>query len=284
MTNVSPITTADLQEVGRFLHENLNSGILPETWVAALSHRWAESQPNHGMQLRSNDRLVGVFCAIYSDQWIDGRLERFCNPHSWCVLNEHRSWSISLILPLLKQPGYHFTMYTPNPKVAEVFRGLRFRDLDDRLYYFPNPPSAASLWGDGFAECDPARVGGYLSGQALRDFEQHRQIPWLRFVAFGRQGDACLAIYKRDVAKHVPCARLIHVSDAGAIDRHGSLLRHHLLLRHGLVVSRIEARFLATPPPGSTLRNRHQPKLVLSKTLSDAQFRDVYSELLALDV
>jgi len=284
MTRPEPITPADLAEVGAFLNANLNPRISAADWTGSFAHAWAESQPNHGMLMRDGGRLVGVFCAIYSDQWVDGRLERFCNPHSWCVLNDYRSQSIGLILPLLRQGGYHFTMYTPNPKVAEIFRGLKFRDLDDRLYYFPNLPGLGGLPRGGFVESDPARIAGRLQGQLLRDFETHRRIPWLTFVAFGRPDDPCLLIFKHDVAKKLPCARIIHLSDPGALQRYGGAVRRHLLFTHGLPVSRIEARFVSSPPSLAVLRQRLQPKLVQSKTLQDSQFRDVYSELAALDV
>jgi hypothetical protein len=284
MIRTLPITADDLAEVGRFLNEHLNRKISSDDWVASLSHRWAENQPNHGMQLRDDGRLVGVFCAIYSDQWIDGKLERFCNPHSWCVLNEYRNHSIGLILPLLRQAGYHFTMYTPNPKVAEIFRGLKFRDLNDGLYYFPNLPSLRRGRRDEFVESDPDRIRTTLSSALQRDFDAHRSIRWLKFASFGNADDTCLLIYKRDTVKRLPCARIIHVSSADAFDRYGAMLGHHLLTRHGLPVSRIEARFLNGPPRHGVSRKRHQPKMVLSKTLVDSQFRDAYSELVALDV
>jgi hypothetical protein len=283
MVRATPITPDALPEVGRFLHEHLNAAIEPGAWVAALSHPWASHVPNHGTQLRDEGRLVGVFCAIYSEQWLDGRLERFCNPHSWCVLEPYRSQSISLILPLLKQSGYHFTMYTPNPKVAEIFRGLKFRDLDDGLLYFPNLPWSGGTSADCFVESDPERIPARLQGELLRDFECHRSIPWLRFVAFGETSSPCLLVYKRDVVKRLPCARIIHLSHADALERHGSLVGRHLLAE-GLPMSRIEARFVRRPPPLALRRKRHQPKLVLSKTLDDSRFRDLYSELAALDV
>lgn len=281
---VTPIAAADIAEVGRFLHENLNSKIPADTWIASFAHAWAESPPNHGMQLRDDGRLVGVFCAIYSDQWIDGRLERFCNPHSWCVLNEYRGQSIGLILPLLKQRGYHFTMYTPNPKVAEVFRGLKFRNLSDGLLYFPNLPRLRAMGRDEFVEADPGRIPARLPDHMRRDFEQHRDIPWLRFVAFGRDDDPCLVAYKPDSVKGIPCARLLHVSDTGALARHGGLLGQYLLLSERMPASRVEARFLERAPRFALRRLRGQPKLVLSKSLVDAQFHDLYSELVALDI
>ena len=241
-------------------------------------------QPNFGMQLRDGETLVGVFCAIYSDQRIDGTLQRFCNPHSWCVLDAYRNSAITLALQLLRQRDYHFTMFTPNQKVAKVFLGLRFRLLDDSLLYLPNLPSLWPRRGARFLETDATQIACRLEGAALAEFNAHRSIPWLNFVAFGRKGDACLAIYKRERWKRMACAWIMHLSDHGAMERHGGLLHHHLLTRGGMPVSRIEGRFLNSVPSLAFRTRRTQPKLVSSRTLSDAQIRDVYSELMTLDL
>lgn len=282
--SVEPILAADIDEVGRFLHENLARRISPQAWSDSLRHRWAADAPNFGMQLKTEDgRRVGVLLAVYSEQTIDGQTERFCNPHSWCVLDEFRHASINLVLAVLRQRGYHFTMFTPNPKVAQVFMGLRFKLLDDGLYYFPNLRRPWPAGGSAFVEARPAHIAARLEGTARAEYEAHRAIPWLRFVAFGRPGDACLAIYKRGRWKKLPCALLSHLSDPGALQRHGDLLRGHLL-GQGLLVSRIEARFLAAPPPLALRAKRTQPKLVSTRTLPDTKIRDVYSELMALDI
>ena len=281
---VEPILASDLPDVGRFLHEGLAKRISPEAWVASLSHRWAADQPNHGMQLRDGDTLVGVICAVYSDQVIGGKLERFCNPHSWFVQDAYRHASISVLLPLIKQRGYHFTMFTPNPKVAQVFMGLRFKLLDDGLYYAPNLPLAWPSPRGAFAEHRLPHIADRLGDPARAEFEAHRAIPWLRFVAFGVPGDACLVIYKIGRWKKMRCAFLTHVSDPAALGRHGRLLRQHLLLHAGAPVLRIEARFTDQPPPLAYRTRRTQPKLVSTRTLPDSSIRDVYSELMALDL
>ncbi len=280
--SVQPIVEADLDAVGLFLHEHLSKRIAPATWSASLRHRWTATQPNYGMQLIDDGQRVGVLLAVYSDQFIDGKLERFCNPHSWCVLDSHRHASINLVLAVLKQRDYHFTMFTPNPKVAQVFMGLRFRLLDDALLYFPNLPRPWPSVGR-FVEARTEHIAARLEGTALAEFEAHRAIPWLRFVAFGRPGDACLAIYKRGRWKKLPCALLGHVSDPAGMQRHGPLLQQHLL-GCGLPVSRIEARFLASAPALAYRTQRSQPKLVATRTLADSKIRDVYSELMALDI
>ena len=47
---------------------------------------------------------------------------------------------------------------------------------------------------------------------------------------------------------------------------------------------KIEARWLVGAPALAIEEPRTQPKLFLSKTLVDGQIRDVYSELMSLDV
>jgi hypothetical protein len=220
--------------------------------------------------------------ALYSEQMIDGRLERFCNPHSWCVLDSHRHASLGLVLAVLRQRDYQFTMFTPNPKVTQVFTGLRFKPLDDGLLYFAN---LARPWRTGgeFVETEGDRIAARLQGAALAEYRAHRHLPWLRFVAFGREREAVLAIYKPGRWKKMTCAQLGHLSDPALAAKHGHLLRAHLLGR-GLVVSRIESRFLPQAPRLALRTVRTQPKLAMVRGLTDGQVRDVYSELMALDI
>lgn len=280
---IKPILADDIDDVGRFLHENLNRRISAGAWSASLRQPWLTPPPNHGMQLFDPDgRRVGVLLALYSEQVIDGRTERFCNPHSWCVLDSHRHASLSLVLAILRQRDFQFTMFTPNPKVTQVFTGLRFKLLDSGLLYFPNLARPWRTAGE-FVESDPDRIAQRLQGTARAEFEAHRHLPWLRFVAFGRGDEAVLAFYKPGRWKKMPCAMLGHLSDPALAARHGHLLRAHLL-GQGFLVSRIEARFLPQAPRLALRTVRTQPKLALVRGLADGQVRDVYSELMALDI
>ena len=281
---ISPIQPEHLAEVGQFLHDNLNRRFSTERWISSLTHPWAKISPNHGMQLRDGDRLAGVFCAIYSDQIIQGRLEHFCNPHSWCVLDTHRRHGIGLVLNIIKQTGYHFTMFTPNSKVTEVFLGLKFKNLDDRQYRCVNIPSMAALGGKTFTESRRDFIATHLCGQDRLDFEAHRDIPWLNFVAFGAGDDICWVAYKPTHWKRLPAAWIMHVSDARVFSHFNGLLRSHLLIKHRLVTIKVEARWLTAAPALAWNEPRTQAKLFLSKTLDDEQILDLYSELMSLDV
>lgn len=281
---ITPIGRDDLDEVGRFLHENLNRRFTPQAWKEALLHPWCTSSPNFGMQLRHDGAVVGVLCAIYSDQDIGGSSERFCNPHSWCVLEAYRQHGIGLILNVLKQRGYHFTMLTPNPKVAQIFRHLRFRELASGIATFPNILGPRAFARGTVLEADGDAIAASLKGATRRDFMLHRQIPWLHFLVFGEPQSPCLVVYKRIIWKRLPCARVIHISDPAAFDRYRGLMQRHLLTNERLLVSQVEERFLERVPGSSVRSRRLQAKLYLSATLRDSQVRDLYSELAALDI
>jgi len=281
---ITPIGEPDLAAVGHFLNQNLNARIAPEAWVRSLTHPWCDTRPNFGFQAHDGDRLVGVFCAIYSDQTLDGRRERFCNPHSWCMLDDYRSHSISLALHVLRQRGYHFTMLTPNPKVAEIFIHLGFRTLRDDVVVLPNLPSIKAVVGANVVTSDHDRITSSVPEPVRADFAAHRGIPWLEFLAFGKDNDVCLVVYKRGRWKRMRCARIVDISDGAAFDRHMHLMQHHLLVRHGLLVSRVERRFLLRTPRLAFSEQRKQAKLFSSPTLNEAQIRDLYSELVALDI
>lgn len=281
---VSPIHQEHLPEVGQFLHENLNRRFSAERWISSVTHPWAKVSPNHGMQLRDGDRLVGVFCAIYSDQVIDGKIEHFCNPHSWCVLDTHRQHGIGLVLNIVKQRGFHFTMFTPNKTVTAVFLGLKFKNLDDRQYRCINFPGMTLPGRKTFAEFRRHRIAELLSGQDLVEFKAHQDIPWLNFAAFGSGNEVCWVIYKPERWKRLPSAWIMHISDAELFCRFNGLLRSHLLLSRGIVTMKIESRWLSRPPSLAWNEPRTQPKLFLSKSLADNHIRDVYSELMSLDV
>jgi len=278
---VTPIAEADLPAVGRFLNEHLNGRIHADEWVRALKHPWCASRPNYGFQAHDGDRLVGAFCAIYSDQVIENRVEKFCNPHSWYMLDDYRGESVALPLHIIRQRGYNFTMLTPNAKVAEIFLHLGFRNLDDEVLLFPNLPLLRSFGRSRVLRSRTDDISEVLPANARRDFEAHREIPWLRFVAFGADRDVCLVVYKPDRWKRMPCCRIIDISDPAAFHRHFPLLTRHLI-GNGLLVSRVERRFLATRPPLAHSQGRKQPKLFLSEHLKDSQIRDLYSELVAL--
>src|SRR5690242_7544788 len=114
-----PIRDEDLREFCTFLHEHLSPAIPVGQWVDAFRQHWRVEKPNNGFLIRASDgTIVGGIGAIYSEQRVRGRAERFCNITSWCVLDAYRSHSMRLAMALVSQPGYHFTDFSPTKVVA----------------------------------------------------------------------------------------------------------------------------------------------------------------------
>ncbi len=101
---------------------------------------WYPGKPNNGFLIRHEGRIVGGIGAIYAERKVRGRLERFCNITSWCVLDEFRAQSMRLAIALTGQPGFHFTDLTPTEVVSRTLQFLKFRAMDERQAIWPNPP------------------------------------------------------------------------------------------------------------------------------------------------
>ena len=66
---MSAITTADLDRVGAFLHQNLNARISSRKWAAAAFVPWSVDAPNHGFMLLDGSDIVGVYLALLGSMY-----------------------------------------------------------------------------------------------------------------------------------------------------------------------------------------------------------------------
>ncbi len=282
--NVLPILEDDLDGVSDFLNGHLNSNIFPGTWKQSFKMGWAEHIPNFGFQLVNNKEIVGVLCIIYSDQKINGNPEKFCNPHSWFVLDEYRNQSIKLVMAAVKQEGFHFTMFTPNPDVTEIFQYLKFKRLSEKQYVFINYPSFKRLFQNHIATSNLQEIEKVLTGYELKVFKDHRRLNWIQHFVFGHNNECCHVIYKTGTWKKIPFAYILYVSDPVIFLKYRWILAHYFLVSNFIFFIRIDARFFPGYDNPSFTFEYKQPKLFQSKTLVENQIQNIYSELVALDL
>src|ERR1043166_807240 len=100
LPTIPPIREEDLPGFCGFLSEHLRRYRSPEEWAKAFRQNWCPGKPNNGFLLRADGRIVGGIGAIYAQRRVRGRLERFCNITSWCVLDEFRPQSMRLAMAL----------------------------------------------------------------------------------------------------------------------------------------------------------------------------------------
>ncbi|GJL75496.1 hypothetical protein [Nitrosomonas sp.] len=283
-TAVTAITRHDLDEVAEFLHHHMNSRFTQQEWKKGISKSWLPDAPNFGFMLRCHSRIVGVLCAIYSEQDIAGCLKRFCNPHSWCVLSDFRARSIDLVLSLIRQEGYTFTMFSPNKDGVEIFKYLKFKPLDDQVLIFLNMPSLLGA-GKILNLQSFEQIKLLLPDRAAQHYVDHIDFPWLNFIFFSEQERYGFLIFKKQRYKRLASAWIMYVSDTALFCRCWPTIRTHLLIKCGLFTSKIEARLLEDQRMKTWLDSEQGArKFFLSKELSADCIQNLYSELVTLDL
>ena len=280
---IEAIDDDSLNEFCQFLYQNLSKERTVEQWMAAFQHPWASDRPNHGFMLLDQGTIVGGIGAIYSEQTIEGKAERFCNITSWCVLDAYRTHSMRLAIAICEQEGYHFTDFTPTEVVGGVLQFLKFKPLDERVIILPNWPG---LGGGAKIDLliDQNEIEAALTADELRVYRDHRELPWLNHWVVGEPGAYCYLQFKSNSWKNLPCATILYSSDAQLFSRYWSIISHHFLLKKHYLISRIERRFLIHRPLISLELSGYRNKVFRSPSLAAEQIRYIYSELVALDL
>lgn len=280
MVTLAPVGVDDLERVAAFLHQNMGGRITPETWRAFLARPWLADPPNHGFMLVEEGNVVGTFLATYSEQLIRGKPERFCNIHTWCVVESHRGRSMELLRALLAQEGHHFFATTANPNVARILAYRKFVPVQGEIMVLLNGPRPT--WGK--VETRPERIREVLPAGDRKSYDDHRDIGFLHHLALGQGKSWCYVVFKLKRMKRMPSARILHASSGECFIHYYGALANHLLTRYGAVSSQIESRFLPWRPPFAIALEDRQPTFYLSPTLEEGDFSNLYSELVGLDL
>ncbi|BBY19369.1 hypothetical protein [Mycolicibacterium litorale] len=273
---LTPITDRDVPAVADFLRAHLDHRVPWETTLSAVP--WKGGGPNHGFMLRDGRHVVGTLLALYSERLVSGRVERFCNMGSWCVLPDYRSRSILLIKALLAQDGYHFTVLSPDDGPQEILAWLGFRFLDTSAAFVPNLPWPTPP-GRMTVSTDPAVIGRTLAGTDLEIYRDHERALAVHHLVVVRGAESCHVMYRVFRHRGVPVyAVVLHVSNPDLLLGAWKPLTRHLLLRRGLVATLAELRIVGHMPPFAFALN-DRPKMYRSAALRPDQIDYLYSEL-----
>jgi len=283
-TVLTGISQNDLDDVAGFLHRHMNNRFTALEWKQGISKSWLLDAPNFGFMLKHDNEIVGVLCAIYSEQPVKaGSAKRFCNPHSWCVLADFRVRSIDLVLALIRQKGYIFTMLSPNKEGIEIFRFLKFKPLNNEVAIFLNIPVVTNA-GEVISQQKIEQIRTLLPQQAARYYADHADFPWLSFLFF-KSGDRYgFLIFKKQIHKRLASAWILYISDAALFRQCWPAIRTVLLLRHGFLFSKIESRLLDQPMKTLLKPEQGHQKFYLGDEISAECVQNLYSELVTLNL
>ncbi|WP_295005692.1 hypothetical protein [uncultured Dechloromonas sp.] len=277
---VEPVLEDNLPEFAAFLAENMPAKRSKSDWITGLKTAWAGGRPNYGFLMKDDGKVVGGIGAYYAERLIRGKVEKFCNITSWCVLDSHRKFSMQLAMHVVKQEGYHFTDFSPTKVVAGVLQFLKFSPLEEAVAVIPNLPLPSF---SGRVIDDPVQIEKLLDTAQLAIWRDHVQFPWLKHLVFGRPGQWCYLVYKKGSFKGFPSARIIYVGDSGIFGQYCSALTWYFF-RRGVLSTHVEQRMLKTLPRLARVRTGFNPKQYLSASLSASDIDYLYSESVALDL
>lgn len=280
-TSTQPITDKDIPEVADFLHQHMNNRFSTEDWTDGLNACWLDDAPNHGFMLKADNEIVGVLCAIYSLQTVKGKKERFCNPHTWCVLEAYRKNSIPLVLSIIRQEGYHFTMLTPNKEGEQIFSYLGFKPLDRSKIILPNTPSP-QLFKSNEIFCQ--NIAEHLPEELALCAQDHQPYQWVNSFAFCSGDEYCLIFYKSGKFKKLSCANITYISNKDLFARCWGKIKNHLLFKRGVLFTRIDKRFLRKPPRLSFNTLEGPARFYLSDKFDESAIEYIYSELTVMNL
>jgi hypothetical protein len=275
---VHPITEADVPEVARFLHDELNAAIPAARWASEVIPTWVVEQPNHGFLLRCRGAVVGAHLAFYSEREIDGVTERFCNLAAWCVAEAHRSHGVRLLRALLRQRGFHFTDLSPSTTVQALNARLGFEVLDTTTTVVPH------VWwplrsGGVRVLTDRREIENRLRGRDLSIYRDHTGARAAHQVVIVRGTQTCHVVFRRVRRKNLPVfASLLYIGDRELFRAVAPHFFRHLLLHHGVLATLLESHVVGAALPRSRPVSR-RPKMFRSDSLRADQVDYLYSEL-----
>jgi hypothetical protein len=279
---VAPIGDADIDRVGEFLHENLNSRVSAVEWSQAVRPPWSANSPNHGFMLHEAGHIVGVYVAFYSERGIDGRNERFCNLAAWCVLPKYRLHSLQLLNALLGQPGYHFIDLSPSGNAVPINERLNFRHLDTATALMLNLPWPS--WPGRYRiSSERDVIENVLGGPELQIYRDHRHARAAKHLVMILRDEQCYVVFRRDRRRNLPLfASVLYVSNPSLFLRMAGVFGRHLLFRYGIPLTLLELRILGGQPAGSFRLHSSRAKMFKSDSLQPNQIDNLYSELVCV--
>lgn len=273
--SLGPVGDHDLPEVARFLHENLNDGLSADGWARALVPSWNAAEPSHGVCLRADGVLVGVYAAFYSERLVGGQQRRVCNLAAWCVLDGYGAHGLRLLRALLSSGADVFTDLSPSGSVIPIDLRLGFQRLDTTTDVRPNLPS----WRPRVrVVTDRRRIARLLTGRDAELFRDHAAAAAVRHVVLMVDGQPCYVMYRRVRRKRLPLfGAVVHVGDTALFGRAVGPFGAHLLVR-GMPILLAERRIVGAPVSRSvTVQGR--TKLFKAADVEARDIDDLYSEI-----
>jgi hypothetical protein len=241
------------EEIYPLLVQLRNGAMSKADWRWLLfEYPWAASPPR-GWALYADGRAVGFIGAVFSARPLLGRVEKFCNPSSWIVLEGHRYASALLLKPILALKDHTVLSLSLSPDAYKVSFALGLRPLESEqlvLPPIPRPAEAIRALRGSFTLA-PEEIRAELAGAEGTVHEDMGSSPVARHVLLRRGDQQCYLVATLCRKWGIPYAELHYVGNREFFWEHRILAQAALVVAMGIagLAVAIDRRFLVGRPP-----------------------------------
>ena len=272
------ILDEDLDDVYRFVSKNFGLGVKLETWRLAFNRSWMHEKPNNGFMLVADKTIVGVFCALYSQQQTRKGIQNICNTSTWFVMDAYRSHSLKLMAAMMDQKGFLFTSLSASPNVHELHRIFGFRTYITTLVAIPNLLKLIYVSKKLDILVDPKSMGKYLDSDVKQISIDHTDIPTVQQIVFRAAGEALLVIFDTRRVRGVPATNIFYLSNPDMFYQNRYEICSYFLLHKHTLFTRIH-RCSMSKVPAFSLEIKRNITLFYNGDIAELSFPEfTYSE------
>jgi hypothetical protein len=259
---------AKVQSVGPEAFEEIYPllGQLPSRAMSKQDWRWLLFEypwapgPPRGWALYVDGRPVGFIGAVFSARPLRGRVEKFCNPSSWIVLEQYRYASALLLRPIMALKDHTILSQWLSPAAYQLSATVGLRPLESEqlvLPPIPRPAEAIRALRGSFTLA-PEEIRAELTGDERTMHQDMSSSPVARHALLRRGGRQCYLVATPCRKWGVPYADVQYVGDREFFWEHRILAQAALALAMGVagLTVAVDRRFLVGRPPPLAQRMR----------------------------
>jgi hypothetical protein len=249
-------------------------------WAAGQSRAWV---------LYADGRPVGFIGAVFSARPLLGRVEKFCNPSCWVVLEEHRYAAALLLRPILALADHTILSLLLSRAAHRVYARLGFRPLESEQLLLPpiaGPGQALRALRGSFTLAE-GEIAAELTGVEREIHRDMSSSPVASHVLLSRGDRKCYIVATPGRRRDVPYADIQYVGDWGFFWEHRLLAQAALARAMGIAGLNlaVDRRFLiGSPPPLAMRMNMLRLYRPAHDGITPAMIDGLYSEIMGIRV
>ena len=279
---VSEFLQSDIENVYYFLISNeypLPKDITIDLWRTVFKKQWMLGKLNNGFLLKKDDVIVGVLCAIYSTQKVDGVSRGVCNLSTWFVLQEYRNYSLKLMSCILKQKNLIFTSHSIRTDLLPLHRKLGFVEYTNMdLIFIPHFPTISWLLSKVRHYTDISPIKGELDSDIVGISNNYSGIDRVKQILFKKNDQYCFILYKLGYSRKIPCINIVYLSNHEFYSKYMLSVSRYFILHKKILFTRILSSYLNYIPWFAFKIKNRANMMYKDEEGYSLSVREVYSE------